>query len=297
MKLSKEINYTKYLEIDQFDDKMIIQDYICPLCTGVYNVPIVDNCGHVFCKSCLNQSLEKSIYCPISYKEINLDSVHPIPFISTIIQKQAINCKNKCGWNNTLSNYENHLQTDCPNILLNCIFEPCKECYLRSEKEVHEIGCPYRQVSCEFCKENILFLNLENHYDICPKIKVKCSQECGIEIERWEISEHINKICSKSIVSCIFKNFGCEETFLRSEEIEHYTEKQIFHNQKTVVQLVENKILKIKVESLENELSVFKNLVEKFMEENNLKNFSEIRKEDQKILAELKINSHQNGEL
>ena len=55
--------------------------------------------------------------------------------------------------------------------------------------------------------------------------------------------------------------------------------------------------MKKKILRAENEFGFFKNLVEKFMEENNLKNFSEIRNEDHKILTDLKINSHQNGEL
>jgi len=251
--------FTRYLEIDQFEDKLIIQDYICPLCTGVYNNPVVDGCGHVFCNDCINQSLTKSVYCPISYRDISNDSCHQIPFINSIISKHIINCKNKCGWKKPLSNYQKHLDEECPNILLNCMFANCKECYLRSEKTVHESACEWRLIECEHCKSLVAFVEMQKHYEVCPKIRVICWQDCGISIERCELENHVKNNCRNTLVECFLAVHGCSKKYRRFDELAHYEESKLEHYSvisKSLTQTSEIKLEKEKIEKLEefNEL-------------------------------------------
>lgn len=256
---SNNLVYTRYLEIDQFEDKLIIQDYICPLCTGVYNNPVVDGCGHVFCSECINLSLTKSVYCPISYRDISKDSCHQIPFINSIISKHIINCKNKCGWKKPLSNYQLHLDQECPNILLNCKFAYCKVCYLRSEKTTHEAACEWRLIECVHCKSSVAHVEMEKHFSVCPKIFVFCGQDCGVEVERIELENHIKADCQNTLVECMFAEHGCSKKYKRAEEIEHYEEAKLEHYaviSKGLKDCKENNLLKQRVEQLEeyNEL-------------------------------------------
>lgn len=256
---SNNLVYTRYLEIDQFEDKLIIQDYICPLCTGVYNNPVVDGCGHVFCNDCINLSLTKSVYCPISYRDISNDSCHQIPFINSIISKHIINCKNKCGWKKPLSNYQKHLDEECPNILLNCRFNNCKECYMRSEKTAHETSCEWRLIECEHCKNYVAYVEMQKHYNECPKIQVFCGQECGISVERCELENHIKNDCKNTLVECMLAVHGCSKKYKRAEELAHYEEAKLEHYSVISLCLTQKndvKLLKDKVEKLEeiNEL-------------------------------------------
>ncbi len=248
---SSNIIYTKYLEIEQFEDKLIIQDYICPLCTGVYNNPVVDGCGHVFCSNCINLSLTKSVYCPISYRDISKDSCHQIPFISSIISKHIINCKNKCGWKKQLGSYQQHLDEECPNILLSCKYSNCKECYLRSEKDFHETTCEWRLIECLYCKMNIAYTEMDQHLGLCPKVKIFCEQDCGTEIERSEMKNHYEKECENTLVACSFSDLGCKSKYKRSEEMLHYEEAKLEHFKVISQCLKDNKIYKEKLLKLE----------------------------------------------
>jgi len=253
---SNNLVYSKYLEIEQFEDKLIIQDYICPLCTGVYNNPVVDGCGHVFCNECITLSLTRSVYCPISYRDISKDSCHQIPFINSIISKHIINCKNKCGWKKPLNNYQQHLDEECPNILLNCRFSNCKECYLRFEKTTHEAFCEWRLIGCEFCKINVAFVEMQKHYDLCPKIKIACEQDCGLEIERCDFDNHVKNICMNTLVECFFGSLGCATKYKRSEEIMHYDNCKLEHFSVISKSLLENKLMCEKIEKLEETVDI-----------------------------------------
>lgn len=269
------ITYTKYLEIEQFEDKLIIQDYICPLCTGVYNNPVVDGCGHVFCQKCIDLSMTKTIYCPISYRDLGKDSFHQIPFISSIISKHIINCKNKCGWKKALSFYQAHLDEDCPNVLQKCKFENCKEFFLRSEKTQHEANCEFRLIMCDHCKNYFAFVELDKHLATsCPNVKIACLQDCSLEIERCQMEDHIKQLCENTLVQCVFSEFGCSENFKRKDENSHYETRSIAHLKvlgKDVIQ--ENKTLKQKISVLEEEQKLLQEAMQKLEKyvENNIK--------------------------
>jgi TRAF-type zinc finger/Zinc finger, C3HC4 type (RING finger) len=260
---SSNLTYTKYLEIEQFEDKMIIQDYICPLCTGVYNNPVVDGCGHVFCNECINISMKKSVYCPISYRDLSKENFHQIPFISSIIAKHVINCKNKCGWKKSLNNYQTHLDEECPNILLSCKFENCKQCYLRSEKESHTANCDFRLVQCEFCKESIAFVELNKHYDVCPNVKVECTQICGLQIKRSDIEKHMREICPKTNIDCMFKAIGCDKGFPRSEENKHNEDFKENHLKLIGKNFEEQKAINEKMKKVIDDVDILKEKIEK----------------------------------
>jgi hypothetical protein len=266
------IFFSRYYEIDQFEDKMIIQDYICPLCGGVYNNPVVDGCGHVFCSDCITLSMKKSVFCPISYRDLSKDSFHQIPFINSIISKHVINCKNRCGWKKNLSFYKSHLEEECPNILLTCKFDCCNECYLRSEKEAHEANCDFRLINCEFCKDSIPFVKLNDHYDICPKVKIYCDQACDMEIERCERDEHILNICPRTLVSCALEAFGCCGGYPRFEEEKHNKEFKYKHIEMIGKNCLIIKELCLKIETQGKELKSINEKFEKYKEEINFTN-------------------------
>ena len=34
------------------ESRQKLQEYICPLCKGIYIDPVIDSCAHIFCKKC-----------------------------------------------------------------------------------------------------------------------------------------------------------------------------------------------------------------------------------------------------
>ena len=85
-----------------------LQEYICPLCKGIYIDPVIDSCAHIFCKKCFvlylsNQRKEnkEQIICPLGNIPLNLSKIKDFDFISDIIKNQKIYCNNKdkgCQW-------------------------------------------------------------------------------------------------------------------------------------------------------------------------------------------------------
>ena len=82
------------LSPSQFINQKSINDYICPLCKGVYYQPILDQCGDTFCSKCYDVIINEFKICPINKKPINGKGI-PIPLIDGIISKKEIYCKNK----------------------------------------------------------------------------------------------------------------------------------------------------------------------------------------------------------
>lgn len=236
--IAKEENciYVKRLHLQDFikSSQLMISDYICSLCKGVYYDPVVDTCGHVFCKECLEKFLEitKQHVCPITKACIDINMVGPIKFVAQILEKQTLKCLNKfCDWLGKLSDLNSHLKNDCVFEMIKCSFIDCETKVERRNLKEHEENCDYKHVNCELCSERILLIEKKSsHSQICKKEKIECFQGCGNNIERDSVDLHIKESCPSTEVECYYSQFGCKLRLKKKDLKFHLLDEVNTHN-------------------------------------------------------------------
>lgn len=106
------------LDPDYLDEtsKTNIEDYICCICQSIPNPETAleeENCGHLFCETCINQWLVKSKDCPFCKEIISKRSIKDK---NKIIYRHLINLvvlcqEDNCNWKGTWKEYYDHLNT------------------------------------------------------------------------------------------------------------------------------------------------------------------------------------------
>ena len=80
------------LEWFEENDKKDLSNYLCKICNGVYNNPVLLSCGHIICKECYILNSKKCLICDepnISIKSENLR------FLTLYLSKKLCKCKNE----------------------------------------------------------------------------------------------------------------------------------------------------------------------------------------------------------
>jgi hypothetical protein len=219
-------SFRKSLDLDDFvsESRIIIQDYKCPLCEGIYSNPVVDACGHVYCKVCIMQYMETTTLCPISGNQLDEKSFTMLVIVNNILEKQIVQCKNRnfyCEWVGKLCELAGHLACDCRRQVVTCPHDGCVAEIFREDMPTHQKLCEFRIISCDDCSLNIAFNTTKPHQDVCPKFKVPCPQECPHMIERQHVEKHINIYCMNTVIQCPYGEYGCS-TFLTKKELDGY---------------------------------------------------------------------------
>lgn len=207
--------------------QLILSEYICCLCKGIFTNPVTDSCGDVYCKLCLYYSINTfNGNCPITNKPLIKDDIKSIKFMDSLLDKQNAFCSNRnlgCFWQGRMLNQQSHLRDECPKSLYYC--PECDLKMIRDQIEEHESLCYYRYSTCEDCNENIR-LNTD-HEDICKKKIIECT--CKELIMRCDILEHKNNFCDISIINCIYKDFGCNQKIHRYYLSQHLNSQVSYH--------------------------------------------------------------------
>ena len=218
----KEKEYEMEIDPELLIDKtsLDIEEYFCPLCKGILNDPIIDKCSHTFCKKCFETFYNKYHKCPIS-KEILKDGIYTsVYLICKSIGKRKIKCKNcnkGCLWIGKISEMKEHILNDCQKSLIKCPFQNCNIEIIREKMNEHKKICEYRTIECNDCHNNFPFKVLEEHNNICPNKKIPCPQNCGLNIERKDIDNHIKNSCDCTLISCSFKDLGCLDQYKKKD--------------------------------------------------------------------------------
>jgi hypothetical protein len=76
-------------------------------------------------------------------------------------------------------------------------------------------------VPCPSCEVLIAYIEIPEHQKSCPRYKVKCHQNCNLQIERQYVDSHILDHCENTIVECPFKIIGCLTKIARGQ-LENY---------------------------------------------------------------------------
>ena len=282
--MSSSIN-NNIIKLEWFEenDQKDLSNYLCIICNGVFNNPVLLSCGHIICKQCYNLNNTRCLICNES--NISIQTENP-RFLTLYLSKKYCKCKNeKCGQKFNIQNILSHLK-ECPKELIDCKFG-CGDKILRENLEDHEKICLYRPCICKFCGKDILkFKFLENHLEKeCEKNFIKC-EFCEEKILKKNIESHLNLYCTKSEKKCMFSIIGCEEKIAPNGNEKH-------------LELFKEKHFELLAQFLKDfnnkTMSIYKkmNWVEKKNKKslNRLKNKWEIK---QKQMMNLNLNNNEN---
>ncbi|XP_077986633.1 TNF receptor-associated factor 2-like isoform X2 [Glandiceps talaboti] len=219
---------------DLFRDTHLESKFLCNHCLKVLKDPVQTFCGHRFCRKCLEQMLtsKDNIQCKACREEENLDSILSLEetnndrAILRELNSRQVRCpKNGCDWSGLYKKYDQDHESSCPLALIKCLNTGCKTGIRRKDLAEHLLNdCVMRQVECQYCKAEISFKELKDHYSGCPKYPVKC-QYCGREdIARAQLQSHVhpeNGDCPKKMLPCKYQAVGCKEKVEEGKAKEH----------------------------------------------------------------------------
>ncbi|XP_065901691.1 TNF receptor-associated factor 4-like [Dysidea avara] len=221
-----------YKFIDTPPDRLV-----CNICHLPSRDPYLTTCcGHVFCKSCLDDS-EKAFslgkVCPVCREEEFVAYVNKQA--DREIRSLHVMCTNKergCEWQGELNDINNHLGNSdgCQFEDVKCSNE-CGEMVQRQYLTRHvETNCPCRKVDCQYCHITGEHQFIEgDHNEYCSKLPISCPNKCEVEsIPREDMEAH-RKECPLEMVKCEYHNVGCEERMMRKRKREHEQEKTEEH--------------------------------------------------------------------
>ena len=141
----------------------------CVVCLEVQVDPHqVTCCGKIFCKSCLDKLIRGRQNCPNCRKNISSNRFFP-----------DVNIERKI----------NNLQVHCENHTRGCKWVGC----LKDLIAVHIPKCPNHLVPCTNIAENDPFARISLN-----------APECGVSVQRWDLSEHMTQLCKWRDVNCNF---------------------------------------------------------------------------------------------
>ena len=125
----------------EFVSESLTEDYHCPVCLSLMSEPQLTNCGHRFCKGCIEpiyQQTERE--CPLC-KEPGFRMM-PDRDIERRIKGLKIYCvnhQNGCDWTGEVVYLNDHLLKRCDYHSVECKFEMfgCEEKVLRKDRATH----------------------------------------------------------------------------------------------------------------------------------------------------------------
>ena len=188
---------------------MEIDFYVCSRCNGLMR------------NACLVNGFDQVLVCEVCMVK-GEDSI-PMVKPRKNIPKLRVKCpllNRGCVWKGALGEIDAHLD-ECAEFILNCS-NLCGVPLKRSEVQNHcENECQLRIVKCQYCGVTKQFKELENHYETCLDFPLLCSNECLKSLPRKELKSHIDEECPNTIVSCPYKEMGCQVLSKRSELQKH----------------------------------------------------------------------------
>ena len=223
--------------------------FICIICHLPSRHPYLSVCcGHLFCKSCLDNFIIASAnVCPICRDE-NFKTF-PNKAIDREVKGLHIYCTNKekgCEWQGELNDFNIHLGNSD-----GCQFEEVKcsnECgkmierwYLTNHVETE---CPRHKVNCKYCHDTGEHQFIEGqHKEECPKLPLPCPNKCEVMFVLREDMESHRKECPLEMIQCEYFNVGCKrDKFVRKDLENHKKQKREEHLIMTKNELTNTKL-------------------------------------------------------
>ena len=222
---------------------------VCVICHLPSRDPhMTECCGHVFCKSCLDNA-KATRYTSCSMCKDEHFNAFCNKQINREVQCLRVYCTNKekgCEWEGEVRDISTHLEnTDgchfegvrCPN--------NCEELIQRQFLASHaKSECLHREVECQYCCDKVKLLFADGaHLEECPKLPLPCPNGCeNVEIILREDMEAHRKECPLEILECEYHSVGCDTRMPRKRQREHDEEDMQKHLRLTKVELASTKI-------------------------------------------------------
>ena len=194
----------------------------------------LDTCGYVRdqcelgCKAILQRNkikTHKEERCP--QRKIRCEHCHEnckswqLIVHTELCPKVRVSCKLGCGTNMCRENMSQHLKKDCSRVVETCKLG-CEMKLPRQELPFHlSDKCELRMIKCDYCKGDFKFSDLRTHEEKCPKMNVKCDLNCGEELRRENMAQHLEQECGLVKEKC---KLGCGMKLTRDELRMHVTD-------------------------------------------------------------------------
>ncbi|XP_061671152.1 TNF receptor-associated factor 6 [Syngnathoides biaculeatus] len=209
-------------------DPPLERKYECPICLMALRNAIQTPCGHRFCKSCIEKSIQDTGQrCPVDNEMLLEDQLFPDNFAKREILSLTVRCPNAgCTDKMELRHLENHL-AQCPFATMAC--PQCQESVRKSYLEEHKtIDCRRRPMCCPDCVASFVYEEKDLHEQQCPFATVMC-QFCELALIRDQMDSHCDTDCPKAPIACTFSTFGCKERMQRHNLAQHMQEFTQMH--------------------------------------------------------------------
>ena len=255
--------------------KANLEELTCSICFSlIWDVIDCSNCGNIFCKNCINNSIKKvGDSCPLC--RVSPFKSSGSKALKKLFSNIQLKCPNKsCKEKIPYYEYINHLKI-CQYRKYHCINDGCDyENIVANKKDIEEHSkiCKYRIIECKKKKKKIKEIDSENHLNKeCSQI-VEC-RFCHEKMERWIFNtNHNNKDITKNIV-CLksqvqyYKNKS--EEYFEKFKISYMLGNEIFN---------ENKKMKSELSELKEKCNILSNKIEKLNEIPDDNNFEKYQK-------------------
>ena len=193
--------------------------YICDICHLPSRDPCLSECcGHVFCKSCLDnikKAAAISNACPVCHDKDflmirNKQADQEIKSLHVYCTNKEKGCEYE--WQGELNDINDHLGNS-----KGCQFEEVKcsnECGKMIERRYltgHvETECPRHKVNCQYCHDTGEHQFIKGqHKEECPKLPLPCPNNCEVGSVPHEDMEAHRKECPLEMIQCEYHYVGC----------------------------------------------------------------------------------------
>ncbi|XP_074659985.1 TNF receptor-associated factor 6-like [Tubulanus polymorphus] len=216
-----------YEFVPKLDEK-----YECTICQLGLREPVQTVCGHRFCKACIQKWIrEARSICPVDNQELDEGTLFPDNFAKREIMSLIAKCPystSGCMVEAEVRTIENHELT-CDYRPVPCLNEGCKEMvvFCRMMDHLQDL-CIKRKVPCVHCRKDMAFDAIEAHVNQCPVAPVTC-KFCAAQMQRSQMSRHIDEECQSAVVPCLFSVYGCLNLVKRKRMIDHVNESLAEH--------------------------------------------------------------------
>ena len=214
-------------------------DLTCSICLEIFVEPMQCKQGHVFCKACIEKTLEEKEECPMDRSKLQVADLGRALVVENLIGRTRVRCPHasqhtddaeRCRRSGSVSERQAHTDDECGHTLVPCPHDGCEVRVQPGVVSEHAASCEQRVEACERCGEEGAVSQRAQHEEECPMGTVVCPRAgCEASGVRKETAEH-EAVCPMMQVECAFEVCGCTVgTLLRKDVAAHERDALAVH--------------------------------------------------------------------